>query len=178
MNRMHPLDKAFALVGLVLAAAGATAHAQAPAPTTAGDPVVYPSRGQDAKQQDLDRYQCHDWARGQSGFDPSRATAQAPAPAAATPTPSTTDPTGGMAKGAIGGAAVGELAHRDVGRSAATGALASGLLTKVKAQQQAKQAAAAAVPPPSTRPTPQQPQRATYDRAFGACLEGRGYTVR
>lgn len=174
MNRMHPMDIAYAALGLVLAAGGAATHAQAPSQAAAGEPVVYPSRGQDGKQQDLDRYQCHDWARAQSGFDLSRTpqpTTPVPPPGATAPA---TDPTAGMAQGAIGGAAVGELAHRDVGRSAATGALASGLLTKVKAQQQAK-AASSAQPPQTVRSTP---QRSTYDRAFGACLEGRGYTVR
>lgn len=34
---------------------------------------VYPRNGQSQKQQDKDRYECHDWAIGQSGFDPTQA---------------------------------------------------------------------------------------------------------
>lgn len=33
---------------------------------------VYPQQGQSTEQIDMDRYECHLWAVGQSGFDPSR----------------------------------------------------------------------------------------------------------
>jgi hypothetical protein len=33
---------------------------------------VYPRNGQSQQQQDSDRYECHSWAAGQSGFDPTR----------------------------------------------------------------------------------------------------------
>lgn len=33
---------------------------------------VYPERGQSAEQQAKDRYECHSWAVGQTGFDPSQ----------------------------------------------------------------------------------------------------------
>ncbi len=33
---------------------------------------VYPSRGQNEEQQALDRYECHNWARSQTGFDPTQ----------------------------------------------------------------------------------------------------------
>ena len=50
-----------ALTALTLAA-----HAQSTAP------VAYPAKGQTPMQQDRDRYECHDWARLQSGVDPSQ----------------------------------------------------------------------------------------------------------
>ena len=120
-----------ALSGSAMLAGLAAAQVPSPAPAQGGEAVIYPAHGQSAQQQDMDRYQCHDWARGQSGFDPTRAAAPVPAtpampaaPATASPPSASksTDPTGGMAKGAIGGAAVGELASRDVGRAAAAGA--------------------------------------------------------
>jgi len=162
-----------------------SALATAAAFAQTGEPIAYPARGQDAKQQDQDRYQCYDWARGQSGFDPTRV-AEAPPMPSAPPAQqqqqkpqASSDPTGGMAKGAIGGAAIGELAHKDVGHAAAAGALGSGLLTKIKQQQQAsKQASAPAPVPVAAAPNPRLQQKAAYDRAFAACLEGRGYTVR
>ena len=33
--------------------------------------IIYPARGQSQKQLDKDRYECHVWAVGQTGFDPS-----------------------------------------------------------------------------------------------------------
>ncbi len=45
------------------------------------DVIAYPAKAQSAEQQSRDRYECHSWAVGQSGFDP--ATAQS-APAATT----------------------------------------------------------------------------------------------
>lgn len=38
--------------------------------------IAYPARGQAGEQQGRDRYECHTWAVGQSGFDPAT-TAQA-----------------------------------------------------------------------------------------------------
>ncbi|BAK77877.1 hypothetical protein NH8B_3096 [Pseudogulbenkiania sp. NH8B] len=35
------------------------------------DLFIYPNRGQDEQQQARDRYECHRWARGQTGYDPT-----------------------------------------------------------------------------------------------------------
>lgn len=48
-------------------------------PTTSYEVIAYPARGQTPEQQSRDRYECHTWAVGQSGFDPAAAT-QAPPP--------------------------------------------------------------------------------------------------
>ncbi|WP_263145601.1 hypothetical protein [Pseudomonas sp. RIT-PI-AD] len=40
--------------------------------------IAYPARGQSADQQARDRYECHSWAVGQSGFDPASAQAAPP----------------------------------------------------------------------------------------------------
>jgi hypothetical protein len=45
------------------------APAQA-APQT--DLIVYPKNGQSSDQQAADRYDCHNWAKGQTGFDPTQ----------------------------------------------------------------------------------------------------------
>ncbi|GAB3268092.1 hypothetical protein [Chitinimonas naiadis] len=39
--------------------------------STDQEPYIYPNRGQDDKQQALDRYECHRWAVKQTGFDPT-----------------------------------------------------------------------------------------------------------
>nr|WP_262410679.1 hypothetical protein [Pseudomonas alcaligenes] len=36
--------------------------------------IAYPARGQTTEQQGRDRYECHSWAVGQSGFDPATST--------------------------------------------------------------------------------------------------------
>lgn len=33
---------------------------------------IYPKEGQSKDQQALDRYECHSWARGETGFDPTQ----------------------------------------------------------------------------------------------------------
>jgi len=43
----------------------------APAPAQQ-DLIVYPKNGQSADQQAADKYECYNWARGQSGFDPTQ----------------------------------------------------------------------------------------------------------
>ncbi|HZO21079.1 MAG TPA: DUF6515 family protein [Steroidobacteraceae bacterium] len=74
-------------------------------PSPNGDVFVYPKNGQSEEDQARDKYECHKWAQGQSGFDPT--------------------------------------------------------------------AANGGVPPEQANA-----RRADYQRAIGACLEGRGYTVK
>jgi hypothetical protein len=48
-------------------------QAPPPAPQTASmDFIIYPKNGQSKDQQAADEYECHGWARGQSGFDPTQ----------------------------------------------------------------------------------------------------------
>ncbi|MBI5041841.1 MAG: hypothetical protein HZB57_11785 [Gammaproteobacteria bacterium] len=150
------------LVVVVASLAAVPANAQ---------PYVYPAKGQSAQQQKQDEYQCYDWARQQSGYDPMQAASQ-PAPAQAPA------PTGGRLRGALrgaaGGAVIGEIANDDAGKGAAVGAVAGTMVggarqRQAQAQQQAQvqqQQAASAQ------------QQQGYQRAYGACLEGRGYTVK
>ncbi|MGA2023161.1 MAG: DUF6515 family protein [Steroidobacteraceae bacterium] len=44
----------------------------APPPPAADDFFVYPRNGQTQEQQAADRYECHNWAKGQTGFDPTQ----------------------------------------------------------------------------------------------------------
>jgi hypothetical protein len=43
-----------------------------PPPPPASDFYVYPRNGQTQEQQSADRYECHSWAKGQTGFDPTQ----------------------------------------------------------------------------------------------------------
>jgi hypothetical protein len=130
-------------------------------PAAQAAPVVYPSKGQNAVQTDRDKLACFDWSKAQSGFDPMQAQAASPPPG------QTQGSAAGMFKGAAGGAAVAELSGRDVGKGAAAGVLGAAVRGRIQQQQAAGQ-----------QKQQQQAQRATFDRAFGACMEGRGYVVK
>jgi hypothetical protein len=149
-------------------------------------PVIYPAKGQSAKQQDQDRYECHSWAREQSGgYDPTQPMAAAPPPPtaqAATGSTSKGAPVSGMAAGAMGGAAVAELTNHNAGHGAAAGALGGAVIQRMKqnqaTQKQQAQAQGAQQQAMQQQAAARSQQRATYERALGACMEGRGYTVK
>ena len=146
------------------------------APVAATDIFIYPNSGQDKAQQDRDRYECHSWAVGQTGFDPSRAGLDVPVP------PAESADRGRPLRGAVGGAAlgvaVGAITGSNIGKSAliggGAGLLGSGLKNRrdKKKAEQAYEADLAASQQYRTAKT------AAYDRAIGACLEGRNYTVK
>jgi hypothetical protein len=55
----------------------APANADQPSPPPApdggqGNLIIYPKNGQTKEQQSADQYECHNWARGQTGFDPTQ----------------------------------------------------------------------------------------------------------
>jgi hypothetical protein len=45
----------------------------AAAAVQADNAYIYPKNGQSQEQQAADRFECHDWARNQTGFDPTQA---------------------------------------------------------------------------------------------------------
>ena len=143
-----------------LALAGAAAAQQ---------PIVYPAKGQSPQQQSQDEGQCYVWAKQSTGIDP--------AVVASTPPPQQTGPaTGGgqrvqgAARGAAGGAAVGAIAG-DAGKGAAAGAVVGTMAGGRRARQgQAAQN--------QNAQAQQQDLIQTYYRAYGACMEGRGYTIK
>ncbi len=135
-----------------------------------GDPIIYPAKGQSQQQLDKDKAECYSWAKGQTGFDPMKSQQ---APQASTQEPKKREVARGAARGAAAGAVVGAVSG-DAGKGAAAGAAGGAVVGGVKKRQAKKQEAEA-----------QQKQadaaaagRAEYNRAFGACLEGRGYTVK
>lgn len=161
-----------AALGLGAAALVVQAQSSSSAPVSAM-PVIYPARGQSAQLQDKDKLQCYGWAKGQTGFDPM----QAPPPAEPAPTGAKTasrQTAAGFVRGAAVGAAVGEVSHHDAGRGAAAGALGGAALAGVRERQATQQQQQRAAQQQAAR----SQQKATFDRAFGACMEARGYAVR
>jgi hypothetical protein len=131
---------------------------------------IYPAKGQTAEQTDRDKYDCYSWAKSQTGFDPSQPTQVAASS-------SSSKGGGEVVKGAAVGAGVGAVGGAiagDAGKGAAIGAASGALLGGIKknqnknqqqAQQQQQQAAVAGA-------------KSAYDRAYKACLEGKGYSVQ
>lgn len=156
------------MVMLVLAICGGSALAQ--------DLIVFPARGQSQEQMEKDKYDCYAWAKQQTGFDPTQAqTVQASPPPSQGPSGQRVR---GAARGAAIGAVAGEIADDDAGKGAAAGAaagvVAGGMRTRQQRSQQAQQ---------QQQETQQQQAtydeaRNAYDRAFCACIEGKGYTVK
>ncbi len=136
------------------------------------DVFVYPAKGQSQEQQAKDTAECTDWAKKESGFDP-----QNPPKAEAA---QVEDQSGRAAgRGLVGGAAAGSVvgAATDLNRTeaAAAGALIGGVRSgrQAKAQQQAQASQAQ-----QQGQAQVDQQRATFNRAYKACLEGRGYTAK
>jgi len=131
-------------------------------------PVIYPAKGQNPQQQKKDEGECYGWAKGNTGVDPAAVAAQ-PAPP---PGPATGggERVQGAARGAVGGVAIGAIAG-DAGKGAAIGAVAGTMAGGHRARQnQAAQQQGAQ--------QAKQDQINTFYRAYGACMEGRGYTVK
>lgn len=132
-------------------------------------PIVYPAKGQSSAQQTKDDSECYGWAKQNTGIDPARV--------ASTPVPQETGPAvgggervRGSLRGAAGGAAIGAIAG-DAGAGAGIGAIAGTMVGGRQARQ--------------NRDARNQQQYAqqqdlinTFYRAYGACMEGRGYTIK
>lgn len=112
--------------------------------------AAYPTKGQSPAQQAKDTNECETWAKQESGFDPAVDTAKGAGI--------------GAALGALGGAATGAAigaATGHAGTGAAVGAVAGGV-----------GGAAVGGGYKYTK------SKEGYDHAFGACMTGRGYSVR
>jgi len=130
-------------------------------------PIFYPAKGQTSQQQNRDQGECQVWAQQTTGVNPA-ALAQAPAP----PAPRGPAVGGGeRLAGAARGAVLGEIVGGHGGEGAAVGAMVGGAKAR---RNQAQQQQAAQANSDSARSS----QMSTYNRATGACMEGRGYTVR
>ena len=148
---------------LPIVAAGAIAVPDA----SAQGLYVYPTKGQSQDQQNRDRYECHNWAVSQTGFDPTRAQAQSSAPP---------PPQGQVVRGAAGGAAIGAVGGAiggNAGKGAAIGAASGALIGGIRRHQQQQQYQAQQ----SQQASASAAQQNAYNRALSTCLQGRGYTV-
>ena len=140
--------------------------------------IIYPAKGQSQDQMEKDKFECYSWAKKESGFDPMQPPQATEAP------PQQEAQKGGAGRGAARGAAVGYVGGKIVSDSgsgskgakagAATGALVGGMRRRDQSrqQQQAEQQWA------QEQAAQYSQNRNSYNRAYSACLEGRGYTVK
>ena len=132
---------------------------------------AFPAKDQTPQQQQSDEAACYSWAKQDSGFDPIAAGSNAVASGYSAP------PAGlgirGAAAGAAGGAAIGAITG-DAGKGAAIGATAGGIRGRIaqrRAEAQVEQQAEA-------KSQTQKAGLENFKRAFSACMEGKGYSVK
>ncbi len=143
-------------------------------PALSQDPYIYPNKGQTPQHQDKDKYECYSWAVRQTGFDPMKQ------PRATTPPPTQEARRGGVLRGAAGGAALGAVGGAiggDAGKGAAIGAGVGALFGGMRRRQQRRQQQNSQDQWAQQQAGQYQARRSKYDRAFGACMRGRGYTI-
>lgn len=126
-------------------------------PSGASAVYVYPANGQSEEQLSRDKYECHRWAANATGYDPMEANGAGPSQSSAV---------GGAARGAALGA-IGGAIGGNAGKGAAIGAAVGGVGTGMRNRRSRVQYDHA-----------KQSADAEFSRAFSACLEGRGYTVK
>jgi hypothetical protein len=137
-------------------------------PASAQEPIVFPAKGQSNEKMEQDKYSCYSWAKGQTGFDPM----QVPTATSAPPKEK-----GGALRGAAGGAAVGAAVGAiagDAGKGAAIGAASGGIVGGARRRQSQKEKDQWA----QEQTAGYNQRRGDYNRAWGACMEGKGYTVK
>jgi hypothetical protein len=132
--------------------------------------VVFPAKGQSQKKQKKDEFECYKWAMEQSGIDPLNL----PKTEAAVQSGPTGGAVKGAARGAIAGVAIGAIAE-DAGKGAAIGATAGGMRGAGSGQQQQAQSNQKAQAAAAAN---DQEKVNSYKKAFSACIEGKGYTVK
>ena len=160
-----------------------------PAPTFApalppAQTYFYPTKGQTPQQEESDKGQCYAWAVQQTGFDPANPRVAAPPPPQYGAPQS---PQGGLFQGAMGGAALGAIGGAiggNAGEGAAIGAGVGALFGGIRRMrwQEEQQQQQQQMQMQQQRYAAQQQSamangRANYQRAFNACMSGRGYTA-
>lgn len=132
---------------------------------------VFPSEGQDQATSDADEMACYKWAIEQTGFDPMNPTK---IEAKQADTSADGSMVVGAAGGAAAGAAVGAIAG-DAGKGAAIGSVVGGLRgRKSKVHGDAVEQAH------NNEVASQQEKefKENFNKAFSACMSGKGYNVQ
>jgi hypothetical protein len=147
-------------------------------PVWAQDPIFYPSKGQTEDQLEKDQYECYKWAKKQTGFDPMKTPSTKSAPPAKEEKVMGTGGSaliGGGAGAIIGGVAGG-------GKGALAGGLIGGtggaLVGSARSSDQREREERKRKEWERKEANSYAGERNQYNRALGACMEGRGYSVK
>jgi Glycine-zipper domain len=155
---------------------------------------AFPGQGQTHDQQLIDESECYDLAQQQSGVNPEMAAPTPPSSAeiqaaqdqgAASAPQARGGRARGAARGAAGGAMVGAIAG-DAGTGAAIGATVGTVrggrqqrqANAASKEQSASQAGAQVQQQYDDQNAAYNQQMANFKRAFSACLDSRGYSVK
>lgn len=142
----------------------------------AQDFFVFPSQGQSQEQTERDKVGCQIWARQQTGFDPLATPRATAPPPQATGGSTAGSVIGGGALGAAGGAVIGGISG-NVGRGAAIGAGTGALVGGMRRSDQVRREQESERQWAQQQAAQQSQDRDRFNRAFRACLQGKGYTV-
>jgi hypothetical protein len=141
--------------------------------------VIYPSQGQSSEQMEQDKFQCYSWSKNESGFDP-----MAP-PTTTEPPPQKEAAKGGTGRGALrgalGGAAVGAIAGNsksDTRTATKAGAAGGAVVGTARRNDQKRQESQKQQEWEQQQVNQYKQGRSNYNRAYSACMEGRGYSVK
>lgn len=144
------------------------------APLLAAGVLVYPANNQNPEQQQRDQGECLSWASQQTGFDPTAPlNASAPPPPVKAPT---TSAGRGLVRGALVGVTVGAISG-NAGKGAAVGAGSGALVGGMRRRSQVNNSYAQQEAWANDQALQYQQQQVDFNRAYGVCLQGRGYTV-
>jgi hypothetical protein len=132
---------------------------------------VFPTKNQSNKRQKADEFECYKWASQQSGIDPLNMPEIKPEAVQSGPDGKVV---GGAARGALVGLAIGSVSG-DAGKGAAIGAIAGSAggirqkrVTRARSEQQSK----------ANAEQQEQDIINSFRKAYSACMEGKGYTVK
>lgn len=148
------------------------------APVLAQDPIVYPAKGQSQDQMERDKFECMRWARDQTGFDPMKT------PTATSAAPSKEKEVWGAGKTGVAGAATGAIVGgiagggSGAGKGALIGGAGGALLGGMRRSNQRDRDDQRRQQWEREQANNYARARNEYNRAFGACMSGRGYTVK
>lgn len=136
----------------------------------------YPNQGQNAEQQDRDRYECYVWAVNQTGFDPSVAQLAPHQQVEVIPeSPPDSNTAADVVTGAVVGSVLADRSHREEG--AVFGAIAGAILSASADAEREVQAEKISRQINARQYAWIELLARDYRRAMTACLEGRGYVV-
>jgi len=138
--------------------------------TVSAEQFVYPSKGQTKEQQQKDEMECHEWAKEQTGVDPEQLAKEAS-------TGEVYQKHHKALKGAVVGSLIG-LAAGSLGGVAGEGAAIGAAIGTVGGAIKARADLDTQHKVYESAHAEQRAKLQRYDKAYGVCLQGRGYSVK